>query len=441
MDIPRTKYAKNGDLNIAYQIFGDGPQTIVYAQGWLSNVEYMWESPDYMRFLKRLGRFARVITFDKRGTGMSDREFTHSTLEERADDIRCILEAESIEDCTLFGVSEGGNMSTMFAATHPERTRGLILYGCSARAQWAPDYPWGTRREVFEQEIGQLMANWGAPFNLAEAAPSKANDPSAQQWFAAYLRYSASPKSAETYMRVNYEIDMRDVLPSIQASTLVLHREDDHWTQKPEADLLADQIPNARLVVLPGEDHLPWYGEQDDILNEIEEFVVGERGVRQSERVLMTMLMTDIVGSTRHLEQQGDAQWASLLNQFSRRTRHRVEAHGGALHGDTGDGHVAAFSGPSRALECASALHREAAILGFDIRVGVHTGECERHHDGLRGLAVHTTARLCDKAGAGETLATSTVKALISGSSFSLTENGQTTFKGISEPVLLFKVA
>ena len=440
MERPLTKYARNGDINIAYQAFGAGDVTILYAQGWLSNVEYTWESPEYARFLTRLTRSARVIMFDKRGTGMSDREFTHSTLEERADDILAVLNAENVEDAVLFGVSEGGNMSTMFSVMYPERTRALVLYGCSARAQWAPDYPWGQRREDFERETQALMAHWGEPFNLEHAAPSMANNAQARNWFAAYLRFSASPKSAERYMRVNFELDIRDVLPAVQAPTLVLQREHDHWTATEEAHLLADNLRNSKLVILPGEDHLPWYGNQGDILSEIEEFTMGKRQASQTDRVLTTLMLTDIVNSTHHLEANGDENWASVLAQFGDRTRRRVEALGGELHGDTGDGHVASFSGPSRALECAQTLRRDAVALGFDIRAGVHTGECERHADGLRGHAVHLTSRLCDTASAGRILATTTVRDLCVGSPFLFSAEGAVRLKGIPEPIELFDV-
>ncbi len=256
---PRTRYAKCGDLNIAYQVIGDGPIDLLYAQGWLSNVEYAWESPEYARFLTRLGRFSRLIFFDKRGTGLSDREVGSPTLEQRTEDILAVLDAVGSEQAALLGVSEGGNMACMFAATHPERTTALVLYGCYARRAWAPDYPWGAKPEQLEEFVENMRKAWGEPFNLNEGAPSAANDAAAREWFASYGRQSAGPRAAERITRLNYDIDIRAILSAIQAPTLVLHREGDRWTQVDEAQFLAEHIPDAEFRLLPGEER--WLGK------------------------------------------------------------------------------------------------------------------------------------------------------------------------------------
>ena len=268
---PRTQYAQAGDITIAYQIVGDGPIDLVYAQGWLTNIEYAWESPHYADFLTKLGRFSRLIFFDKRGTGLSEREVGFPTLEQRSEDIAAVLDAVGSESAALFGVSEGGNMSALFAASYPERTPALVLCGTSAKGSWAPDYPWRNKPDETERLIDYMRRNWGQPFSLDEAAPSMSDNAAAREWWGAYLRNAASPKAAEAITRLNSQMDIRDILPTIGCPTLVINREHDAWAPSDEARYIADHIPNATLKILPGADHLPWYGDQDRLVNEIDQ--------------------------------------------------------------------------------------------------------------------------------------------------------------------------
>jgi len=428
---PETQFTAVGDISIAYQVVGDGPFDLVYAPGWLSNLEYAWESPHYTDFMTKLGRFCRVLIFDKRGTGLSERDVGFPTLEQRAEDITAVLDAVGSEEAALFGLSEGGNMATMFAATYPERTRALVLSGTAARGSWAPDYPWRATVEVLDREIDYLRRNWGKPFNLEEAAPSIAGDPAAEAWFGAFLRHSASPKAAELITRLHAEIDIRAVLPTLSCPTLVINRENDAWGPAEEARYVAGLIPNAILKIVPGADHIPWYGDQDRFLGEIEAFLTGERERRPSERVLLTVLMTDIVGSTERAAALGDSKWRALLDRHDEAVRRRVTAFGGQTVNTTGDGFITAFTGPTRAIQCAEAIQRDVARLGLDIRAGLHSGECERRGDDIGGLAVHIAARILDLAAPGQVLVSSTVKDLTVGADLVLTPAGRQSLKGV----------
>ncbi len=428
---PRTQYTNAGDISIAYQVVGDGPIDLVYAQGWLTNIEYAWESPHYADFLTKLSRFSRLILFDKRGTGLSERNVGISTLEQRTEDITAVLDAVGSETTALFGVSEGGNMSAMFAATYPERTRGLVLNGTSARGSWAPDYPWRSKPEEIEQFIAYMRRNWGKPFALDEAAPSMANNPAAREWWGAYIRNAASPKTAELITRLNAQIDIREVLPTISTSTLVINRENDAWGVTDEARYIANLIPNATLKILPGADHLPWYGDQDRLVGEIEEFLTGQRETSSGERVLLTVLITDIVGSTERAAALGDSKWRALLDRHDAIVRQRVSAFGGQTINTTGDGFITSFAGPTRAIQCAEAIRVDLARLDMEIKAGVHTGECERRGADLGGLAVHIAARILDYAAPGQTLVSGTVKDLTVGSGLELTPAGTQSLKGV----------
>lgn len=441
MQRPRTKYARCGPLSIAYQVIGDGPVDLLYAQGWFSNVEYAWESPDYARFLSRLGQFARVIFFDKRGTGLSDRDVGFPTLEQRTEDILAVLDAVGSRRAALFGVSEGGNMASLFALTYPERASALILLGCYARRSWAPDYPWGATAEGVEAFVSRMQAAWGEAFDLEDGAPSAAHDPAAREWMAAYVRFSASPRMAERITRLNYELDIRSLLPAIRTPTLVLHREGDRWVPLEDARYLAEHIAGAELRLLPGEDHIPWYGDQERLIGEIEEFLTGARGSTSGERSLLTVLMTDIVDATGTLARMGDTRWRSVLDQFDTAVRRRVAALGGQVVKQTGDGHLLAFTGPTRAIECALAIRRDAAQLGLALRTGLHVGECEHRGGDLTGMAVHIAARIMAGAAAGEVMASGTVKDLVVGSGVAFTQQGERELKGVPGRWPLFAVA
>lgn len=428
---PQTHYANVGDISIAYQVVGDGPIDLVYAQGWLTNIEYAWESPHYADFLTKLGRFSRLMFFDKRGTGLSERAVGFPTLEQRTEDITAVMDAVGSDKAALFGVSEGGNMSSLFAATYPERTRALVLNGTSAKGSWAPDYPWAPKPEETEQLIAYMRENWGKPFDLVEAAPSMADNEAAREWWGAYIRSAASPKAAELITRLHAQIDIRDILPTISCPTLIVNRENDAWCATGEARLIAKLIPNSTLKIVPGDDHLPWYGDQDQIVGEIEEFLTGQRESASNERVLLTILMTDIVGSTERAATLGDSRWRSLLDQHDEIVRRRVTAFDGQTINTTGDGFITAFTGPTRAIKCAEAIHTDVARLNIEIRAGVHTGECERRGSDLGGLAVHIAARILDNASPGQILVSGTVKDLTIGSGLKMLPAGTRSLKGV----------
>ena len=313
-----------------------GPVDLLYAQGWLSNVEYAWESPDYARFLTKLSRFARVIFFDKRGTGMSDREVGAPTLEQRSQDINAVLDAVESERAAVLGVSEGGAIASVFAASFPERVSHLIVFGSRPRYTWAPDYPFGLQEDDVEAAVAYFVENFGEPFSLETGAPSMAGDAAAADWFSTYLRFSASPRVAEKITRMNYDIDYRDVLPAIRVPTLVLHREGDRWCEIEHAQYLAQHVAGAELRVLPGEDHIPWYGDQDRLVAEIEEFVTGERVAVSVDRALLTVVFMDIVESTDRLAEMGDERWRAVLEQWDVAVRRRVGAFGGQRVKHTG---------------------------------------------------------------------------------------------------------
>lgn len=375
MERPETRYADCGGLSIAYQVFGDGPVDLLHAQGWLTNVEYGWESPDWTRFHLGLARFARVITFDKRGMGLSDRDVGAPTLEERAEDILAVLDDCGSARPAILGTSEGGTISAMFAAMHPRRVSSLILYGAFARGSWAPHYPWGDTPEETETLLAALRRNWGKPFDLDDGAPSVAGDAAISRWFATYLRMAASPSAAVAFTRLNRATDVTAALPAISVPTLVLHRDGDRWVDIDEGRYLAERIPGATMRVLPGEDHIPFFGDYGQVVGEIEEFVTGARSAAAPERALLTLVMTDIVGSTEAVAAMGDGRWRGLLEQLDGTVSRRVADHGGRMVKQTGDGFLLSFAGPTKALECAAAIREDARRLGLELRTGVHTGE------------------------------------------------------------------
>jgi pimeloyl-ACP methyl ester carboxylesterase len=440
MQRPKTSYAKCGDLHIAYQVIGEGPVDLLYAQGWLSNVEYAWESPDYARFLTKLSRFARVIFFDKRGTGMSDREVGAPTLEQRSQDINAVLDAVESERAAVLGVSEGGAIASVFAASFPERVSHLIVFGSRPRYTWAPDYPFGLQEDDVEAAVAYFVENFGEPFSLETGAPSMAGDAAAADWFSAYLRFSASPRVAEKITRMNYDIDYRDVLPAIRVPTLVLHREGDRWCEIEHAQYLAQHVAGAELRVLPGEDHIPWYGDQDRLVAEIEEFVTGERVAVSVDRALLTVVFMDIVESTDRLAEMGDERWRAVLEQWDVAVRRRVGAFGGQRVKHTGDGYLLSFPGPTSAIECAQVVRRDAERLGLACKTGVHTGECERRGEDLSGMAVHIAARIMSEAEAGKIACSRTVRDLAVGSDLEFAPLGERTLKGVPGEWALFAV-
>ena len=438
---PRTEYTKSGNASIAYQVSGNGPIDLVYAQGWITNVEYAWENPDYARHMKQLGTFSRVIRFDRRGMGLSDRDVESLTLEERADDIRAVMDAVASKKAALLGVSEGGYMAVMFAATHPERTASLILYGAYAKGGWALDYPWGLTDEQNRRIwIDNLERDWGGPFDLEHGAPSVANDEAARSWFGAYLRYSASLTATKALVYQNHAVDIRDLLPAVRVPTLVLHRTGDQWQQLAEGRYLAEHIARAKLVELPGDDHIPWWGDQDRLIGEIQEFLTGARAIASTDRILLTVLVTDIVGSTEKAAAMGDMKWKYLLQSHDAAVRQELKNFDGQEINTTGDGFILAFTGPSRAIHCALSIRHALERLGLEMRAGLHTGECERRGSDLSGLAVHLASRISDKASSNSILVSNTVKDLVVGSGIMFSDEGTHSLKGIPGEWPLFCV-
>ncbi|HET9229668.1 MAG TPA: alpha/beta fold hydrolase, partial [Vitreimonas sp.] len=353
MQPPRTRYAKSGDVSIAYQVIGDAPLTLVYAPGWISHVEVMWEDPNFAQFMTRLAAFARVVMFDKRGTGASDRDGGYPTLDDRMDDIRAVMDAVGVERAALFGVSEGGNMSTVFAASHPERVSHLILFGCFAKRSWSEDYPWAPTPEQRQAWIDYIVANWHETPDLTEIAPSRAGDAVFADWFGRMARMAASPGSAKRLAELNTQIDVRGVLPAITVPTLVLHNIHDNDARVEEGRFIAEKVPGARFVGLDGADHLPWTGNTEQIAGEIEEFITGVRGGPASDTTLSTILCTDIVGSTARRAALGDADWSKLIDAHDAGIRAVIRRRQGVEINTTGDGVLAAFSSPGRALSAA----------------------------------------------------------------------------------------
>jgi pimeloyl-ACP methyl ester carboxylesterase len=428
---PETRYAKSGDVNIAYQVVGDGPFDLIYVPGWISNVELMWDEPAHAHVLDRFASFSRLILFDKRGTGLSDPVPTDRlpTLEVRMDDVRAVLDAVGSDQAAVFGFSEGGLMSVLFAATYPERTTALVLYGVFAKRIWSPDYPWAPKPEDRAREIEELERNWSERMDLDKLVPSE--DDAFKDRMATYFRRSASPGAAAALMRMNTQIDVRDVLPTIQAPTLVLHRKDDLDSSVEEGKWIAGQIPGAKFVELPGDAHTLWAGDSDGIVDEIEEFLTGARRGPEPDRVLATVLFTDIVGSTEQATKVGDRRWRELLQQHHGLVRRELERYQGRELDTAGDGFFATFEGPARAIRAAQAIVGGVRPLGIEVRAGVHTGECERHEGKITGIAVSAGARVSGAAGPSEVLVSQTVKDLVAGSGIAFEDRGEHELKGV----------
>jgi pimeloyl-ACP methyl ester carboxylesterase len=431
--VPETQYAQSAGINIAYQVVGEGGLDLVYVPGWVSNVESAWEEPTYERFLRRLARFSRLILFDKRGTGLSDpvAESKLPTLEERMDDVRAVMDDAGSERAALFGFSEGGNLSVLFAATYPERTVGLVTFGIFAKRVRTPEYPWAPTPEQRQREIELVEREWGREMDLDVLAPSAASDLEFKRRLLSYLRRSASPAAAAALLRMNTEIDIRDVLPTLHVPTLVLHRADDREANVEEGRWIAKHIPGAKFVELPGRDHLPWVGDQDSVLDEIEEFLTGVRPIPAADRVLATVLFTDIVGSTHQAVRLGDRGWRDVLEQHHADVRRELERWRGREVDTAGDGFLATFDGPARAIRCGLAVAADADRRGVEVRAGVHTGECELLGDKIAGVAVHTGARVAGLASGGEVLVSQTVKDLVAGSGLDFRDRGEHELKGV----------
>ena len=428
-----TKYARSGDIHIAYQALGRGPLDLVYVPGWVSHVELAWEEPTLARFLRRFASFSRLITFDKRGTGLSDRVPNDQlpTLEERMDDLRAVMDAVGSERAALLGISEGGNLCALFAATYPERTTALVMYGTFAKRIWSPDYPWAPTPEKREQEYALVESEWGGVSDLAHYVPSKIDDEEFARRLSTYMRRAASPGAAVALLRMNTQIDIRAILPTISVPTLVIHRTGDLDVNVEEGRWLAEQIAGARFVELSGDDHLPWVGDQDAILDEIQEFLTGVRPILESDRVLSTLLFTDIVSSTELADRLGDRAWIELLERHHAMVRRELTRFRGREVDTAGDGFFATFDGPARAIRCALNVVEAGHQLGIKIRAGLHTGEIEVTGPKIGGIALHIGSRVAATSKPGEVLVSSTVKDLVAGSRISFVDRGTHVLKGV----------
>ncbi|MCI4365295.1 MAG: adenylate/guanylate cyclase domain-containing protein [Thermoplasmata archaeon] len=439
---PETRYAKSGQVSIAYQVTGRGPIDLVWAPGTVSHLDMDWEWPARAQVFERFGVFCRLIRFDKRGTGLSDRPTNAATLDERVDDIRAVMDAVGSGQAALFGVSEGGSMACVFAATYPLRTRALLLWGVQARWTQTPDYPWGPTREEAEKEIEQLSRTGiDREYVTGPGAGAGANaDPLYLDWFVRYGRAGGSPAALAALERMNIDIDTRDILPSIRVPTLVMNRTGDPVAHVEAARDLAARIPGARFLEFPGATH-GMLDVVDQVLPVVEEFVTGSRSSAYSDRVLATILFVDLVDSTRKVAELGDSSWRTLLarvNEIGQRTV--ADARGREVK-NTGDGFLAIFDGPSRAIQCARSTREALGGLGLQSRAGLHTGECELMGDDVGGVAVHLAARISAAAGPGEIMVSSTVRDLVAGSGFRFEDRGLASLKGFPEQRRLFSVA
>jgi pimeloyl-ACP methyl ester carboxylesterase len=441
LSTPQTQYAKSGDTSIAYQVVGDGPIDLVLVLGFATHLELNWESPPFARFFERISSFSRLIIFDKRGTGLSDPVTEVPTLELRIDDVRAVMDAAGSERAALFGISEGGPMSVLCAATHPERVTALVLYGAMGRTTEAPDYPWAAPAEALRESTTEFIAPyWGqqAEGMVELFAPSFADDPQAVEFTARMERSAASPAMVQQIFEMFLDIDVRAVLPTIHVPTLVLHRRGDRVVSRHAGEELASQIPGARYVELPGIDHLPWAGDSEAVLGEIEEFLTGARSVAEPDRVLATVMFTDIVGSTERAGELGDARWRELLEAHQEAVRRELTRFHGQEVKTLGDGYLATFDGPARAIRCGRAIAETAHSTGLEVRVGLHSGEVEVMEEDVGGIAVHIAARVGALATAGEVLVTSTVKDLVAGSGIQFVDRGAKHLKGIPDEWRLF---
>lgn len=438
--LPRTQYARSDDVCIAYQVTGDGPVDIVMAPGTMSHLDLDWEIPNRAQFFERLSRFCRLIRFDKRGTGLSDRPVSMATLEERTDDIRAVMDAVGIERAHLFGVSEGGSMACMFAATYPHRVNSLLIWGAQARWVASADHPWGQTRAEHEAMLAMLHDDWPSrEYLIGPGAGLGPNaDPVYLEHVARYMRAAASPSAVRAYEEMNGEIDTRPILSSIRAPTLVMNRVGDPCARAAAARDMASRIPGARFREYPGDSHSMMLPDMDTILADMQEFTTGERPADGADRVLATVLFLDMVGSTDRAVALGDAGWRNLLDQFFSIVRKELARFRGREIDTAGDGFLATFDGPARAVRCALAVALAVRQLGLDIRAGVHTGECELMGERIGGIAVHTGSRVMAKAQPGQVLVSGTVKDLVAGAGLVFSDAGSHELKGVPGEWRLF---
>ena len=442
--MPDVHFAQSGDVSVAYSMNGEGPVDIVYVQGAISHLEVWWDQPLFRAWCERIGEFARLIRFDKRGMGMSERVPGATTLETRMDDIRAVLDAIGSERAVLIGQSEGGPLSMLFAAAYPERTQGLVLAGAEVRERRDEEWPWGEGTDAeFEEYIATIDDRWGQPRSLGPFIPSVGDDPEIAEWFGRLQRNSATPGGWKAFARMAHNIDVRHVVPHIAVPTLIYHTVGDMICSVENARFLSRTIPGARYIETPGSDHMLWAEEADRFIAELREFVTGERDAPATtvDRVLATVLFTDIVESTARATELGDRRWRQLLERHHRIVREALERYQGHEVDMAGDGVLATFDGPARAVRCAQAIQRETALLGLKVRAGVHTGEIERLGDGVAGIAVHTGARVMAAAGPGEVWVSAIVPMITAGSGLGFEDRGVHELKGVPGEYQLYSVA
>jgi class 3 adenylate cyclase len=434
------RYAKSGDLNIAYAVEGDGPVDLVWIPPWISQVEYLWSEPSLERVMARLTQFARVITFDRRGSGLSDPFFGAPTLEDQMDDVLAVMDAAGSERAAVCGTLEGGPLAVLFAATYPDRTEALVLYATFARSTSAPGYEWAWSAEERAAHQEEAVAHWGEGLVASGVAPSQASDPSFMEWAGRLERLAASPSTIRRILELIGEFDVRDVLPSIRVPTLVMHRAGDSFIGVEHSRYIAARVPGARYVELEGDENMFSVGDTDALLGEVEEFLTGTRHEREPDRMLATVMFTDICESTRRAAEMGDRGWRFLLERHDALFRQALGRHRGREVKRTGDGFLATFDGPARAIRCAASVAEAMGSLGLEVRAGLHTGELEVMDGDLGGLAVHIASRVMDRAGPNEVLVSGTVKDLVVGSGIQFEDRGEHELRGVPGEWRLYAV-
>jgi pimeloyl-ACP methyl ester carboxylesterase len=438
--LPRTKYARSGDVRIAYQISGDAPVDVVWAPGTMSHLDLDWEIPERALFFERFSKFCRLIRFDKRGTGLSDRPLKMATLEERTDDIRAVMDDIGLERANIFGVSEGGSMACLFAATYPQRVNSLLVWGAQARWIASPDHPWGQTQEEHDRMIAMIDDDWPSFDYITGpgAGVGPDADPAFIESISRYMRAAANPSAVRAYEIMNGQIDTRPILPSIQAPTLVMNRTGDPCARIEAARDMASRIPGAKFKEYPGNSHSMMLDDMETILSDIQEFITGERPIDSYDRILATVLFVDIASSTERAATLGDTRWCNVLNSYYAIVRKEFSRFRGKERNTTGDGFLATFDGPARAIRCALAITQTVKQLGIDVRASVHTGECELMGDNVGGIAVHIGARIMGQAEPGNVLVSGTVKDLVSGSGIHFEDRGVYQLKGVPGEWRLF---
>ena len=436
---PPIRYVKNGEVNVAYQVVGEGPHDLLMIPGWISHLAMEWEEPTWVRFIARLTRFARLIRFDKRGTGLSDRPPGIPTLEERMEDARAVLDAVGIARTHVLGWSEGGALAVLLAASRPERVESLVLYGTMPCSKKKEDYPWGDDEVEVEEEQRQVEEQWGTDAFAELFGPR--GDERYLRWWSAYSRAAASPSAAAALGRANSEIDIRPLLASVRVPTLVVHRQHDRVVPIAGAQYMADRIPGARFVELEGEDHTIWLGDTERLGSEIEHFLTGVRPATREPGSVMAILHADIEGSTSLARELGDERWSDLLAEYARRSEIAVAANDGRVVDRIGDGLMATFHGPVSAIRAAQRLQQDARAAGIAVRAGIHIGEVLEQNGSLRGIAVHIAARVMAHAHGDEVLVSETVRDVVAGSGLTFEDRGVHELKGIEGTRRLFAVA